>query len=447
MAVDELPEGLLERVSSAVDLIRGCPQVRVISHYDADGISSAGIVSSVLLREGINFQTTMVKSLEKDLIDGLANEDHECILLSDMGSGMLPELDSLDSKVVVLDHHKPPVDSEKVLHVNPHLYGIDGMTSSSASAVCMLFAITASEDNWDLLPMAFGGIAGDRQDIRGLSGLNAWLFERGESRGIVESKRRGLITSGPLGEMARRFDPYIKGISGSPKSTAKLLEGIGLSPETMGIELEDADRRKLQSILTLRLLEQGTDSTTLDELSGEIQFFPGWGMEAGEIASLLNACGRMGEEGTGLSLLLGDEDALERGRELRNGYIDDVLEALGEVEKNIEAMENIQFFRSNNPSLSGVVCGITMQYIADKTRPTIAIGEKGGKIRVSSRATFPLLERGVDLAEALRKGADEVGGAGGGHAIASGATLPLGKEKDFLKVVDALVGEQKAREA
>jgi RecJ-like exonuclease len=112
------------------------------------------------------------------------------------------------------------------------------------------------------------------------------------------------------------------------------------------------------------------------------------------------------------------------------------------VEERLKEMGNIQYFWNENPSLSGVVCGITMQYLADKERPTLALAEKGGKVRVSSRGTFDLIERGVDLAEALRKGAERVGGASGGHAIASGATLPPGSADQFLKVVDGVIREQ-----
>jgi RecJ-like exonuclease len=40
-----------------------------------------------------------------------------------------------------------------------------------------------------------------------------------------------------------------------------------------------------------------------------------------------------------------------------------------------------------------------------------------------------------------------VGGVGGGHAVASGATIPKGKETEFLAKLDSIVGEQKAEKA
>ena len=443
MTAVELPEGLLQRVSKAVDSVRECSQVRLISHYDADGISSAGVLSKSLLKAGIGIHVTMAKSLDEEMIERLSSEAHDCIVFSDMGSGMLRELESLNTKVVVLDHHRPQGDSGEVIQVNPHIWGIDGMTGSSASAVCMLFAITMDEGNWPLLPVAFAGIAGDRQDIRELTGVNGWLLNKGKSRNLVEVRRRSLVPRGPLGDIAKSFEPYLLGFSGSEEGIASLLGQAGLTSEERGDSIDERKRRKLASLIILSLLEQGVESATLDELTGETYYFPSWNMESGDLASLLNACGRMGMEGTGLSLTLGDPRALEKARTLGADYDSEVLTALTGIEDRIEQMDNIQFFHNQNPSLSGVVCGITMQYIADKNKPTLALAEKGGKLRISSRATFPLLERGVDLSEALRQGAEKAGGLGGGHAIASGATIPVEKEKHFLEAVNSIVGEQK----
>lgn len=445
MTAENLPEELLQRVSEAVEAVREFSQVRLISHYDADGISSAGVLSNAILREGIGLQVSMVKSLEKDLVGRLREEGHDCIVFSDMGSGLLEELEELDARVIVLDHHRPRGDSDRVVHVNPHLWGIDGMTGSSASAVCMLFAVSINEENWELLPVAFAGIAGDKQDVRGLSGINSWLLEGGQTRGLVEVRRRSLVPEGPLGRIAERFDPYIKGVSGDADGAEALLREADLAPDEEGRSIDEGKRRKLTSLLTLRLLEQGVDTSTLDELTGQTYYFPGWKMESGEIASLLNASGRMNCEGVGLALTMGDAAAKEEAIRLRSKYDQEVLRALDGVGERVKIMDNIQFFHNQNPSLSGVACGITMQYIADKSKPTLALAEKGGKLRVSSRATHRILEMGVDLSEALRIGADRTGGVGGGHAIASGATIPVESEGDFLKAVDAIVGEQKSK--
>jgi single-stranded-DNA-specific exonuclease len=42
----------------------------------------------------------------------------------------------------------------------------------------------------------------------------------------------------------------------------------------------------------------------------------------------------------------------------------------------------------------------------------------------------------LDLATALTRAAKELNGIGGGHNIAAGATIPKGKEEEFLQLVE-----------
>jgi RecJ-like exonuclease len=65
-----------------------------------------------------------------------------------------------------------------------------------------------------------------------------------------------------------------------------------------------------------------------------------------------------------------------------------------------------------------------------------------GTTRVSARGTKALVARGLDLAAALREAAGAFGGSGGGHDVASGATIPKGKEEKFVERVDEIVGLQ-----
>lgn len=442
----QLPDKLLSRISIATKELERFSEVRVISHYDADGISSAGVVCGTLLRAGKRFHATMTKSLTEKVISEV-DPDTELLIVSDMGSSQLDALEKLPCKVIVMDHHLPLRDSEKVVHVNPHLANIDGMTSASASAVCELFAISVDERNWDLLPVAFGGIAGDRQTIRGLSGLNKWLFEEGAKKGIIEARPGSLLPDGPLLEgLVNSTDPYVIGISGSEEGAKALLEEAGVPAAADLASLKEEQRMKLSSLLALKLAAQGTPMSTLEEVVRERYYFPSWKMDAENLASLMNACGRSNNESTGLAMALGDRDAMNGARELRKGYSSEVLEGLDKVVKNgVSKAENIQYFWNENLGLSGILCGVTMQYFGDRDKPTITLAATNGEVKISSRGTFELLDRGIDLAAALRESAAKVGGVGGGHKIASGATVPKGKEEEFLDALDKTIGEQKAQ--
>ncbi len=73
----------------------------------------------------------------------------------------------------------------------------------------------------------------------------------------------------------------------------------------------------------------------------------------------------------------------------------------------------------------------------DKELPLIGFAHtENGEVKVSARATQNLVDRGLDLATALTHAAKEFNGIGGGHNIAAGATIPKGKEEEFLQAVE-----------
>ena len=448
MEGEGLPKPFFSLLSQAAEEVCRHPEVRVLTHYDADGISSAGIIANALLRKGIRFQLTMSKSLEAETIERVGS-GVKCLILADMGSSFLAELERLDASVVVLDHHVPVGDSKKVIHVNPHLFDIDGMTAGCAGAVSMMFALAMDERNWDLLPIAFAGIVGDRQHIRGLSGINKWLLEGGLARRVVELRPGSLLPEGRLAdEISGEIEPYIIGVSGSMQGAMSLLKEAGVPEDASLIQLNESERRRLTSLVALRLLEQGCTTSSMEEQITDRYYFPSWETTADDLAQLLNACGRTDQEGVGVALALKDSKARQIAERLRKEYKESVLEAMKIiVHDGVVRKQNLQYFISSNPSLSGVLAGLTMQYVGDCEKPTIALSMQGEKVRVSSRASLRLVEKGVNLAVALRDAATTVGGHGGGHAVASGATIAKGKEEAFLQKLDEIIGQQKSARA
>jgi RecJ-like exonuclease len=197
-------------------------------------------------------------------------------------------------------------------------------------------------------------------------------------------------------------------------------------------------------LVTLRLLEQGCTTSAMEEQITDRYFFSSWQTTADDLAQLLNSCGRTDQEGVGVALTLKDAKARQTAEKLRKEYKDGVVQAMKAiVAQGVSKKENIQYFISPNPSLSGVLAGLTMQFVGDCDKPTIALSMQGEKVRISSRANFRLVEKGVDLAVALREAASAVGGQGGGHAVASGATISKGKEEGFLQKLDQIIAQQK----
>ncbi|HEY4673248.1 MAG TPA: DHH family phosphoesterase, partial [Nitrososphaerales archaeon] len=75
-------------------------------------------------------------------------------------------------------------------------------------------------------------------------------------------------------------------------------------------------------------------------------------------------------------------------------------------------------------------------------KPFITLNEVEDKIKVSARGTRKLVTAGLDLAAAMREASAQVGGSGGGHDIASGATIPRGTAMKFIDLVDSIVEKQ-----
>jgi nanoRNase/pAp phosphatase (c-di-AMP/oligoRNAs hydrolase) len=83
-----------------------------------------------------------------------------------------------------------------------------------------------------------------------------------------------------------------------------------------------------------------------------------------------------------------------------------------------------------------------MIYLFPKDAPVLSLFPDGETLNVSARATDRLVEKGVDLAHAMSVAGGEVGGRGGGHPVASGASVPIEARETFLSRVDEIVGEQ-----
>jgi len=208
-------------------------------------------------------------------------------------------------------------------------------------------------------------------------------------------------------------------------------------------DLDAGGRRKLTSVLAARLVEQHAAPEALDILVADRYWIEPDQIYAHDLEAYVNSCDRLGQEGLGMAVCLGDREALSRAEKLLDEYTSKVLGYLVSLEsKGLFPKKHIQFFYCDDASLAGVVAGTGMLFFFDQTRPTLGLSVLDGVTKVSARGTRALIAAGVDLAAALREAASEVSGNGGGHNIASGATVPKGKEDRFLTRVDEIVGRQ-----
>lgn len=441
---DLAPRGLLERAEKAVSLVDGVSRVRVFCHYDPDGTTSAAILARALLRRGKRFHATMSHAFDRASLERLKQEDNELLIVSDMGSGQLDLLEDLQLPIVVLDHHKPLRDADSIVHVNPHLFGVDGTREMCGSTTTWLFALAMDEVNWDLAGVAMAGAIGDKQDIGGFVGVNAALFGEAVDRKILVSSRQLALRELPLARaLAVSISPYFRGLGGRPEAAESFLRSAGVDPAATLRQLETGVRRRLSSVLATRLIEQGAAPEAIDALVEDRYWVEPDQIYANDLEAYVNSCDRLEEEGLGMAVCLGDREALAKAEGLRDRYTARVVEYLMNLEgEGLFAKKHIQFFYCEEPTLAGSVAGAGIQFYFDPTRPVLGLSVMDGKTKVSARGNRTQIERGIDLAIALREAAEAVGGDGGGHNIASGATIPKGKEDKFLGLVDEIVGRQ-----
>jgi len=261
---------------------------------------------------------------------------------------------------------------------------------------------------------------------------------------MVEEKKMLKLSGSKLKKaLAEGLDPFIRDMSGKEDKVLEFLKKIKLDPSIEIENLNERQKRLLASAIVVKLLAQKVRPEIAEGFVTKKYWLPGWDLYASDLSNYVNSCGRMENMGTGLALCLGDEPALHKAIELRKAYKNELREGLLRLEaEGPHNMENIQFFYIENPSFAGANAGLGMIYLFDQEKPTFALTVLDKETMVSSRGTRYLVSKGLDLAKACREAAKNVGGRGGGHPIASGATIPKGKEETFLNLLDEIVGRQ-----
>ncbi len=91
------------------EMIKSFPlstRIRVVSHYDADGISAASIICKTLFREGYNFHASIMRNPFDKGLERLSKEQNELIIFCDMGSGQVDTIENMKCKSIIIDHHQ-----------------------------------------------------------------------------------------------------------------------------------------------------------------------------------------------------------------------------------------------------------------------------------------------------------------------------------------------------
>ncbi|ELZ06486.1 phosphoesterase RecJ domain-containing protein [Natrialba chahannaoensis JCM 10990] len=233
-------------------------------------------------------------------------------------------------------------------------------------------------------------------------------------------------------------------------------------------ELTAEEKQTVASALVKRAVSRGVPAGKIDRLVGTAYVLSDEPVgtelrDASEFSTLLNATARYERADVGLAVCLGDRgEALEQARTLLRNHRRNLSNGIDLVtEEGVTHTDNLQWFHAEDrirETIVGIVAGMAMGNEGiSRSKPIIAFADKSdddpdsepdseasqnNEVKVSARGTHSLVRKGLDLSAVMGQASRAVGGDGGGHDVAAGATVPKGREADFIEQVDELVDEQ-----
>ncbi len=159
---------------------------------DADGICSGAITSQLLEELKADYHMVCLGKVFPQVIEMIDRLGSDYVIFVDLGSGSIREISEHitgDKRIYIFDHHDTRrVDDERILHLNPELFGLTGEKMASASTVCYLVARNMGEAAKKLAWMAVVGSA----EIPGSVGWLNWMaLQDAIEAGDVSRKIKG----------------------------------------------------------------------------------------------------------------------------------------------------------------------------------------------------------------------------------------------------------------
>ncbi len=411
---------IFERIEKAREFLKEGDYFRILTHYDVDGVCSAGILAAYLLRNNKRFHISFFRNSESSKILEIV-EKSEYTVLTDMGSSLVK---NLKGKVLVLDHHKPAGDNDKILHINPHLFGYDGAKDACATTLSYLVV-----DDPTYARFFMAGVFGDKQHLSGFSGLNEKIISELKIDIVKDLAIYGSVTNA----IVYSTDPFFPNLSGRPENVEKLLQKLKISPGKDIRELSENEKVKLGSALSLSLIknsknpEAGKMIVDIDaNLGGSVRY----------LSELIDAAARTDNQSIAMGYILGEKRNYEKMEILRRDYKSEIISAVYDMLENVFEMSHLQYFFVGNTYLTGSVSTIAALYLLDPDKPVLALYKGSESIHISAREHRKLAKK-VHLGDILKKVATEFGGVGGGHNVAAGVTIPHDAEDAFLEKVNS----------
>jgi len=459
----QIPQKMHEQYLEAKQIIENSEDIKVYSHIDCDGICSGAILSTILDRQNKEHE---IEFVNLDVLDDM-ELDHELTIFSDLGSGQhIDTKAGKGQKIIILDHHPPLRDLDyrndkdyTYLEINPIHHGIDGSYYVCGGGLCYFLAKEFGYT--DLSWIGVLSAIGDMQNTRTghFEGLNEIIQQDAIDGGYLALVKNDINIYGrntrPLFVALSYFSDVKLPITNNTSETMAILE-----------ELEIDEKHNRKTLNQLTMAEKGRLYKRLNEMLSKaipgkyVKYIPrlilgdsytflkedetSFLRDGSEFSTAMNACGRNHEEKVAMEVLKGDRfaslDELEAVSLNHRRNLARAISSVAESEdSNIIELENLQYFDGTGikPEIVGTITGMILGYCNWK-KPIIGFTQTDSDgLKVSLRCSRLLSYDGIHFGNIIRQVAGEVGGSGGGHAMACGAYIPIDKKSEFIERFNA----------
>ncbi len=415
--------------------------VRIISHHDTDGITSATIIAKTLKRLDKKFSIKIVKNLEEETLKKeLEKNQKETLIFTDLASGSLEHLQNLENPIFILDHHEIHKDklNDKIKIVNPHLFDEEEICGAGLS---YLFSKAISEENKDLAKLAIVGMIGDRLDSN-LSKINQQIINDAEDLMI----KKGLLLYPATRALRRSLEYstsfYIPGVTGSGNGTIELLRETGIPFQKSLYDLTEEEMSKLLTAIMIRMAKDDKKDQIIGNLYS-IKFF-NTKEDVRELSVLINACSRLGHSDTAIAFCMQNKKAKQQAKDIYAKYKQALVSGLKKAEEIDKIKGNGFVIINAKDEIQDTIIGTVTSILSsglNYEEGTVLIGMayNKDKIKVSARISG---REGRNLKEVLEKTViefkqkhNDCQAEVGGHHFAAGCLVEKEKENDFVEML------------
>ena len=422
-------------------------RVVLVGDYDTDGLASVSTMQQACDNAGIAYASVIIPQLDKTTKTILAQHEGDALIFLDVGASALDQLTDIERDVYVLDHHEPQGETTAV-HMNPCLHDISSSDISSAG-IAYFFALGMNKENKKLAPLGLLGALGDTQERGGLSDLNKVILQHSVLQGHIKPSERlrlfGLHTRTLLKVLTYSSDLSIPGVTNNYHGAKKFLQSLRIRWSIDGtqrkyVDLDEEERANLHDAIVDRKGDASDDElymtvyhwTAMPEMLQDVK----------ELATMINACGRLGEYTIAFESLKGEKAAqeelktvLSRYKQLLQSTFANLQEMNADHEECFQGDKYILFDLDDKlpPSMAGIIASMLArkkhypQGTIIGVLTTFAKDQEKLSLRVSRDV------QGVALQKMLADTFPDEDISTGGHDNAAGAFFPAKKHDDVVE--------------